>query len=133
MRPFCDFDRAAHCVHHAAELDDAAVAGALDDAAEVGSDCGVDEVAAERPEARQYAVLVGAGETAIADNVRDQNRRELPGLVHSSASPAWRRPSYVRSFISTMRGSPPCLGTRDIWCAFHAAIVLSGPVEGSAR
>ena len=39
-------DCAAHGVDHAAELDDAAVAGALDNAAVVGGDGGVDEIAA---------------------------------------------------------------------------------------
>ncbi len=52
-----------------------------------------------------------------------------PRNAHPSGIPALRRPSYIRSCASTKRGSPP----RDIWCAFHAAIVLSGPVEGSAR
>ena len=40
-------DRAAHRVDHAAELDDAAVAGALDDAPVVGGDGRIDEIAAE--------------------------------------------------------------------------------------
>jgi hypothetical protein len=40
---------AAHGVDHAAELDDRAVAGAIDDAAMMGGDGGVDEVAAEAP------------------------------------------------------------------------------------
>ena len=35
------FECAAHCVDYAAELDDAAVAGALDDAAMVHRDCGI--------------------------------------------------------------------------------------------
>jgi hypothetical protein len=48
--------------------------------------------------------------------------------AHSSI-PALRKPSKTRQFISVKRGSP----RMDVWCAFHAAIVLSGPVEGSAR
>ena len=43
-----DFDRAEHCVDHAAELDDAAVAGALDDAAAMDRDRGVDQIASQR-------------------------------------------------------------------------------------
>ena len=39
-------DRAAHGVDNAAELDDDAVAGALDDAAVMGGDGRVDQVAA---------------------------------------------------------------------------------------
>src|SRR5580704_10642048 len=97
-----DFDRAAHGVDHAAELDDRAVAGALDDAAVVHGDDRVDQVAAQGPEPRQRAVLVGAGEPAVAGDVGHQNRRELPGLGHSSGSPALRRPS------STAGTSRPC-------------------------
>jgi hypothetical protein len=42
-------DRAAHCVDHSAQLDEAAVPGALDDAAIIGADGRVDEVAGEAP------------------------------------------------------------------------------------
>jgi hypothetical protein len=55
------FDRTAHGVDHAAELDDRAVAGALDDAAVMHGDDRVDEVAAERPEPGQRAVFVRPG------------------------------------------------------------------------
>ena len=47
------FDRAAHRVDNAAELDDAAVAGALDDTAMVHGDCGINQVTTERPQPRQ--------------------------------------------------------------------------------
>ena len=47
------FDRAADGVDHAAELDDAAVAGALDDAAMMHGDERVDQVAAKGPKAGQ--------------------------------------------------------------------------------
>ena len=47
------FDRAAHRVDHAAELDDRAVAGALDDAPVMHSDDGVDEIAAQAPQPRK--------------------------------------------------------------------------------
>ena len=67
------------------------------------------------------------GEPAVADNIRDQDRREFPRLAHSSGIPALRRPSSTRSL--TPAGSQCWNSTR----AFHAAIVLSGPVEGSAR
>jgi hypothetical protein len=77
-----DFDRAAHGVDHAAELDDRAVAGALDDAAVMHGDDRVDQVAAERPEPRQRAIFIRPGEPAVARDVGHQNRRELPGLAH---------------------------------------------------
>ena len=78
------FDCAAHRVDHAAELDDDAVAGALDDAPVMGGDGGVDQIAAQRPEPRQRALLVRAGEPAIADDIRDQDRRNFPGLAHGA-------------------------------------------------
>jgi hypothetical protein len=42
-----DFDGATHGVDHAAELDEAAVAGALDDAPTVRGDRGINQIAAE--------------------------------------------------------------------------------------
>jgi hypothetical protein len=65
------FDREAHRIDDAAELDDAAVAGALDDAAMIHGDEGVDQVAAERPEPRQNSIFVRARQPAIADHIRD--------------------------------------------------------------
>ena len=72
------FDRAAHGVDHAAELDDRAVAGALDDAAVVGGDGRVEQVAAKPSKARQCSVLVGSCKPRVADHVGDQDRRQLP-------------------------------------------------------
>ena len=87
------FDGAAHGVDHAAELDENAVSGALDDAPVMRGDGGIDQVAAQPPQPRQRAILVRAGEPAVADHVGDQDRRDFPGLAHSSGSPALRRPS----------------------------------------
>ena len=75
-------DCAAHGVDHAAELDDAAVAGSLDNAAVMGGDGGVDKVAAQPPEARQRSVLVRACEPTVPDDIRNQNCRELSALAH---------------------------------------------------
>ena len=47
---------------------------------------GIDQVAAQRPQPRQRAILVGAGEPAVADDIGDQDRRELPRFRHGSAS-----------------------------------------------
>jgi len=78
------FDGATHRVDRAAELDDRAIAGAFDNSAVMHRDCRIDEVAAERPQARERALLVGAGEPAIADDVGDQDRGELARLAHSA-------------------------------------------------
>jgi len=76
-------DGETHGVDHAAELDQRPVAGALHDPPVVNGDRRVDEVASERPEPRQRAILVGAGEPAEADHVGGQDRREFPGLAHA--------------------------------------------------
>ena len=68
------FDRATHRVNDATEFDDAAVAGALDDAPAVGGDRRVDKIAAKSSEPRERPLLVGPGQPAIADDVGDQNR-----------------------------------------------------------
>ena len=70
---------AQHGVDHAAELDENSVAGALDDTPVMSGDGGIDQIAAQPPEARQGTIFGGAGEPAIADDVGDPDRRELPG------------------------------------------------------
>ena len=65
-------DGAAHGVDHAAEFDENAVAGALDHAAVMHGDGRVDQVAAQRAQPRQRAILIGARETAISDHVCGQ-------------------------------------------------------------
>src|ERR1700746_1643255 len=70
-------DRATHGVDHPGDLDDRAVAGAFDDAAVMRGDCGIDEIATEAPQARQGPILVRPGESAIANNVCDQDCSEL--------------------------------------------------------
>ena len=82
------FDRAAHRVDHAAELDDRAVAGALDHPALVHGDGGIDQIAAQRPEPRERPLLVGAGEPRKADDVGSQNRRRACGSRSRRASGA---------------------------------------------
>ena len=79
-----DFNGAVHCVDDAAELDDAAVAGALDDAPMVHGDGRIDQVASERPQPRQNPVLVGPSEPRIADHVGYQDRRELSRFPHGA-------------------------------------------------
>ena len=83
-----DLDGAAHSIDDAAELDDRAVAGALDDAAVVDGDCGIDQIATERPEPRQNPVLVRPGEPRIADDVGHQDRGEFSGLAHGAEASA---------------------------------------------
>ena len=77
---------AAHRVDHAAELHERAVAGALDDPPAMRGDGRIDQVAAQRPQPRQRALLVRAGQPAVAGDVGRQDRRKLPGFGHGVAS-----------------------------------------------
>jgi hypothetical protein len=70
------------------KLDDEPVARALDDPAMVDGDRRVDQVAAQRAEAPQDPFLVGTGEPAVADDVRDHDRRDLPLFRHGAPSGA---------------------------------------------
>ena len=54
-------------------------------AAMVGGDGRVDQVAAKPSKARQRSVLVGPGEPRVADHIGDQDRRELSGLAHGAS------------------------------------------------
>jgi hypothetical protein len=45
----------------------------------------IDQVAAQRSKPRQNAILVRAREPAVANNIRNQNRRNLPGLAHGAS------------------------------------------------
>ena len=54
----------------------------------MGGDCRLHEIAAQPPDARERALLVSARKAAVADNIRDQDGRELSGLAHRIASSA---------------------------------------------
>jgi len=75
-------DGAAHGVDHAAELDEAAVPGALDDATVMRVYGGINQIAPEAPEPRQSSILVSASQPAVSDDIRDQDRRDFPGSRH---------------------------------------------------
>ena len=80
-----DFNSAVHRVDDTPELDNCAIAGALDDPAVVHGDDRVDQVAAERPQPRQNPVLVGSGQPRIADHVGHQDRGQFSGLAHGAS------------------------------------------------
>ena len=60
-------DGTANGVDHAAELDEAAVPGLLDNAPVVRVDRGVDQIAPQSPEPGERAILVGARKPGVAD------------------------------------------------------------------
>jgi hypothetical protein len=76
------FDRTAHGVDDAPELDNTAIARALDDASVMNGDDGVDKIAAKGSQAREDAVFVRAGEPAVADHISDQDCLKFAGLAH---------------------------------------------------
>ena len=94
------FDGATHSVDHAAELDEAAVSGAFDDAPVMRVDGGIDQIAAQPAKPRQRAILIRSREPAVANDIRDQNRRDLPGSRHSG-------PSGVRQTSTNARRGRP--------------------------
>src|SRR5208337_2774810 len=96
------FDGAADRIDYAAEFDDAAVAGALDDPAVIDGDRRFDQIAAKGSKPGEDAIFVCAGEPAVADDVGHQNRRKFPGLGHCTAlrysRVAWRERQITRNF-----------------------------------
>ena len=85
-----NLDCATHRVHHAAELDQRAVAGAFDDPPVVHGDGGVDQIAAQRPQPRERAIFVGAGETAESNHVGGEDGREFAHFGHRALPPRRR-------------------------------------------
>ena len=71
------FDGAAHRVDDATELDETAIASALDYAAMMRGDGGVDQIAAQPPQPDRYEPRLRCGEPAVADNIGDQDRNNL--------------------------------------------------------
>jgi hypothetical protein len=107
------FNRAPGRVDYAAELDDAAIAGALDDAAMMHGDGRVDQVAAQRPEPGEDAIYVCARKPGVADDVGDQDRGQFPSLAHGATAEAGRWPVVVAW----------------AWLHFHAALITRGGRE----
>src|SRR5271165_2335937 len=80
-----NLDGAPHGVHHAAELDNGAIASALDHASPVHRDRRIDEVAAQRAQPRERSLLVRSGKPAKSYDVGGQNRGKFSTLGHSSS------------------------------------------------
>src|SRR5580658_5946306 len=87
---------------------------------------GVDKIVARRAAAPAFA-LVGAGEPAIADDVGDQDRRELPCLAHferpSPRAPVWRRVEQNILALSQQKAGkvlcPPRAGSAWMYSQSH--------------
>jgi hypothetical protein len=88
----------------------------------MGGDGGVDQVAAQAPQARERALLVGAGEPAEADDVGGEDRRKFPTLRHVFPPQARRAYHNRESLGSAFRkanvtvGSGPSAGpATNLW------------------
>ena len=93
------------------ERNDGGLPGVLHDMAVMSGDGRVDEVAAETPQTRESAVLVGAGEPAVADDIR---KPESPQVCGSRSS----RPSWSRQVSPNANSSLPVFAEKD--CSFPA-------------
>lgn len=82
-----NLDGAAYGLDDAAELDDRAVASALDNATVMHGNSRVDQIAAQRSKQRQDAILVRTGESAIPNHIGAKNRSQFPGVDHRSSPP----------------------------------------------
>jgi hypothetical protein len=85
-----DLDRAAHGVDGAAELDQHAVAGRLDDAAAILGDLGVDQRLAAGFQAGEGSFFIASHQPAVAGNIGGQDCREAsvnPGTCHTAIPP----------------------------------------------
>ena len=87
--PALDFDRAAHRVDDARELDQYAVAGGLDDAAAVLGDLGVEKAGAQFLEIAQRALFVHAHQPAVAGDVSRHDGRQAAFDPFPAHLPRW--------------------------------------------
>jgi hypothetical protein len=78
-----NFDGAAHRVDDAAELDESAVASALDHAPPVDGDSRVDQIAAQRPKPSERTIFVRARQPAEAHDIGGRDRRDFSVLAHA--------------------------------------------------
>jgi hypothetical protein len=101
-------DRASHRVDHTAKLNENAVAGALDGAPMMRGDRRINQIAAHPPQPRQSAILVGAGEPAVSDDIGDQDRRDLADFGHGAPSRVMQ--NSTRKGLS---GASTCEGYRN--------------------
>jgi len=63
-----------------------AIPSSLDDAPMMGVDGRIDQIAAQPPQPRQCAILIRPREPAVADDIRDQNRRDFTRFPHGAPS-----------------------------------------------
>ena len=98
-----DFNSAVPRIDDAAELDNRAVASALDDAAMMHGDGWVDQIAPKGPKPCEDPIFVRASKPGVADDVGHQDRRKLAGLAHGTSAAA-KFPVAVRLGMAALPG-----------------------------
>ena len=94
-------DCAANGIDDASELYEDAVTRPLHYAPVMRCDGGIDQIAPQPAQSRKGAILVGASQPAVSDNIRREDGCEFPGLGHGSpfttrqSSTIARRPRQV--------------------------------------
>ncbi len=100
-----NFDRAAYGIYDAAELDESAVPGILDDASAVIRDFGIEKRLSKSFQSRQRAFFVYPYQAARARDIRRQN------CCQSSL------------YVLAAQDGPPCSGTLSVYIAQLSADV----------
>ena len=108
----------------------------------MAGDGGVDEVAAQRAQPREYSILIRACKPRVAHDVSDQDRCQFPRLAHGAGAEVARSPSrgclsMVRFHAALKRtwkqGAHPRVSTgRSIHAAFEHIIANEGGTDDAA-
>jgi hypothetical protein len=77
------FDRTAHCVDHAAKLNQCAVASAFHDASALNGYRRIEQIAPERPEPGKCTIFIRTCEAAVSDDIGRQYRRDFSLIAHA--------------------------------------------------
>ena len=107
-----NLDGAAYRIHDAAELNESAVPGVLDDASVMLSDFGIEKRLSERFQLRQRAFFIDPYQAARARDIRRQNSRQSPVYVHVA------------------QDAPPGLGEIDCSCSTIVGRCPAMPTSG---
>ena len=109
------FNRTSNRIDCAGKFNQHAVAGCLDDAASMGSYCGVNKGLSDRLEPGQRAFLVGTHQAAVTGDIRRQNCRQ-PSINAFAAhqTPRNRILGCIRAYALGLEAQWPRRAKREI-------------------